>query len=259
RDGHLERADLRQAGLDSTCGWWQSLALADLNGNGRLDLIAGNHGLNSRFRVSTDRPVEMWAGDFDRNGTFEQVFSAYSDEGAYLLPLRHNMLQQFPFLRPQYESYASYRGETITDVFTQEQLDRTVHHRAEQLASIIGWNNGEGRFNTEQLPFRAQLAPIYSILAEDLNGDRIPELLLGGNLHAVQPQMGSYDASYGTVLQQDSYGIYREVPSKVSGFHSPGEIRSIHSLRSGGQNYILTARSNQPLQVFKAANPIVSD
>jgi hypothetical protein len=121
------------------------------------------------------------------------------------------------------------------------------------LASVIGWNDGEGRFTIDPLPFGAQLAPVYAILAEDLDADDVPEILVGGNLYAVRPQAGPYDAGYGTVLRQDTTGTYRTVSSQESGFFSPGEIRAIRSLQHNGQTLILVGRNDDHLQGFRVA------
>jgi len=57
-----------ELGLSQTRGWWNAIAAGDVTGDGRIDLVGGNHGLNSMFRASSEWPVKMWAGDVSRNG-----------------------------------------------------------------------------------------------------------------------------------------------------------------------------------------------
>ena len=255
RSGTLERVEPEAVGLDHSSGWWQSLELADLNGDGALDLVAGNHGLNSRFRATPQQPVELWAGDVNRDGQTEPVFASYRDgDGPYPVALRQNLVQHLPHLRARFPTFADYAGKTVTDVFGGE-LDEAAHYRAEQLASIVAWNDGDGAFRIDSLPFRAQLAPIYAVDVADLDGDEVPEILLGGNLDAASPQAGAYDAGYGVLLRQDSTGSYREVPSYESGFRVPGEIRAIRTLRHDGRLLVLVARSDDSLQVFTMQRP----
>jgi hypothetical protein len=223
-----------------------------LNGDGKLDLIGGNHGLNSRFHATPKQPVELWVGDFDHNGTTSGVLTTYENgKGPYPLALYQNIIKQIPYLRSKYPTFSSYAGKTINDIFTQKQLHNTIHYKAGEFASVIGWNKGNGSFRIDSLPFRAQLAPIYSILAGDLDGDNIPEIYLGGNLSSVKPQTGPYMASYGIVLHQDSTGTYRGIPTSKSGFFVRGEIRSIKSLYSQGKELMFVARNNKRLKIFK--------
>ncbi|MDZ7694087.1 MAG: VCBS repeat-containing protein [Balneolaceae bacterium] len=155
--GMLEEVDA--PGLDSTSGWWNSIVLKDLDGDGDLDFIAGNHGLNSRFEASKTEPAELWSGDFDENGTLEQVLSTKKEGEAYPMALRHDLIEQIPSLEEKYPDYESFAGESVTDIFRGEKLKMATHSQAYQLASVVGWNNGVGAFKITELPMRAQLSP----------------------------------------------------------------------------------------------------
>lgn len=254
--GRLERADPEAVGLGPNRGWWHSVALIDLNGDGALDWVGGNHGLNSRFEAHPERPAQLWAGDFSQNGQLEHILATYNDGGGpYPVALRQNLIQYLPTVRRRYPTFADYAETTVPEMFSAEQLEAAEHYQAEQLATVVGWNDGAGRFRVDSLPFRAQLAPMYGIAAADLDGSGRPALFMGGNLEAVQPQAGPYDASYGVVLRPDSAGTYRAVPSRVSGFLSPGEVRAIQVLRREGPPLILVARNDGRLQAFQGAAP----
>jgi hypothetical protein len=254
RDGRLERAASQVAGLGDTHGWWQHLTLADLDGDGDLDWVGGNHGLNSRFEARPEQPVQMWAGDFNQNGHIEQIIAAYDNGGGpYPVALRQNLIQQLPDLKARYPTFSDYAETRVPQMFRGELLEAAHRYRSEQLASVVGWNDGKGQFRIDSLPFRAQLAPVYGGLAQDVSGDDVPELFLGGNLSAVKPQAGPYMASYGTLLRRNATGDYQAMPSWQSGFSSTGEIRAIRAVESGDRRLILVARSNGPLQAFRVA------
>lgn len=254
RNGTLERADLSSVGLEDTRGWWQSLTLTDLDGDGTLDVVAGNHGLNSRFRARPDQPVRLWAGDMAQNDRIEHVLASYNQGGGpYPVIPRQNLIKYFPHLKEKYPTFEDYAGETVTEVFGEKRLSEAEQYRAEQMASVVGWNDGEGHFRVDSLPFRAQLAPMYGILASDLDGQKGDEILMGGNLTAVKPQAGPYDASYGTVFRQDSTGYYREVTSRGGEFSVSGEIRSIRILEQDDRNLVLIARNDQSLKVYEVS------
>jgi hypothetical protein len=112
-------------------------------------------------------------------------------------------------------------------------------------------NDGSGYFTIKSLPVEAQFSPVYAAEAGDFNSDGNPDLLLGGNLYNVKPEVGRYDASYGSFLIGDGKGSFRNVPAKVSGFRLEGEIRDIMEVSTRNGRLMVIARSNGPLQVFK--------
>jgi hypothetical protein len=255
RDGQLERADRSSLGLEHTRGWWQSVALADLDEDGDVDLVAGNHGLNSRFRARPDEPLRMWAGEFGGEEGIEQVLAVYrGGEGPFPVALRQNLIRRLPYMKARYPTFESYAGETVPDVFDRDVLDEAAHYRAEQMASVVGWNDGSGHLRVDSLPFRAQLAPMYGLLATDVDGRKGPELLMGGNLDAVKPQAGSYDASYGVTLRTDTSRTYREIAAGKSGFAVSGEVRAICALEYGGRKTVLVARNDDSLKAFRVGD-----
>ncbi len=237
-------------GLGMSNGWWNVIKAVDIDQDGDVDLIVGNHGLNSRFKASNDKPVEMYINDFDRNGTVEQIICTYAGEKSYPLVLRHDLMMQIPSLKKKYLKYENYKDQTIKDIFTEEELSNSIVQRAYQLASSIFINQGD-HFTMEPLPAEAQLSTVYAIIVDDFDGDGIVDILLAGNLYGVKPEVGRYDASFGTYLRGIGSGKFAAVSSKKSGFSVDGEVRDIKRIKVGDVNYLLIARNNDSLVVYK--------
>jgi enediyne biosynthesis protein E4 len=239
-----------ELGLSHTTGWWNALAAGDINGNGRMDLIGANHGLNSMFRASSQAPVKMWVGDFSRNGMTEQILSYPKNGRNYPVALRHDLIAEIPALREKYPDYASYAGQTVEEIFTAEELDNATGLSAELLASVVIWNTEQG-MQVEELPPRVQLAPMYGIALEDLTGNGLPEVIIGGNLYDVKPQSGPYDASRGAVLTY-SDGTLNSLPPHHSGIHIQGEIRKIQTFRDVNENlHLIFSLFNDDPLIYK--------
>ena len=238
-----------QLGLSQTAGWWNTVAAGDVTGDGRTDLVVGNHGLNSMFRASAEWPVKMWAGDISRNGMNEQILAVPKDGGYYPVALRHDLLEEVPSLRERFPDYASYAGQSVEQVFSGGELEGIRELRATRLASVLIRNTAEG-MEIDELPTRAQLAPMYGIHLEDLTGDGKAEILLGGNLYDVKPQTGPYDASRGVVLGWVDGQIRSYMPEQ-SGVNITGEIRQFHIIESNGNRYILVGKFDDNISVLR--------
>ena len=234
-----------------TEGWWNCLATGDFDKDGDIDFIAGNHGLNSRFKATADKPVSMYINDFDLNGTVEQIICTYNGEKSYPLALKHDLTKQIPALERKYPKYEMFRDQQITDIFTPEQLKNAIHLDVFNLETTLFMNDGSGNFTARPVPVEAQFSPVFAAETGDYNGDGNPDILLGGNLFNVKPEVGRYDASYGSLLMGDGKGGFRNVPAKVSGFRLDGEVRDILEVSTNNGKLLVVARSNDPLQIFK--------
>ncbi len=243
----------RESGFTNYAGWWNTVQEVDLTGNGYKDYVLGNHGLNSRFKASIDEPVYLYTNDFDGNGTIEHVY-ARSVQGKILpYTLKHEMVAQMPGLKKKYLRYESYNKHSVQEIFTPGQLKDALVMKANFLGSAVVLNSGGRAFTIQELPIEAQITPIYSILADDFDNDGIVDLLLGGNLYEVKPEAGRYDAGYGVFLKGSGNGIFTPVPSRLSGFSVTGAIREMSRISIGSQLYVLVARNNEAVALFKVS------
>jgi len=254
--GHLLETT-SPAGLDSSNGWWNRIRIADIDGDGYPDIIAGNHGLNSRFHASTTTPVCMYTSDFDDNGSVEQIVTCFNGDSSYPMPLRHDLVGVLPYLKKKYLRYADYKQQTMEDIFTKEQLDKAIKLNAYELRTCVFLNNRKGAFIKKILPTEAQLSPVYGIAVSDFDGDGKQDLLLAGNFYQAKPEVGIYDASYGLLLKGDGKGGFSPLPPARSGFFLKGAVRDLVALHTKHHALIIAARNNDKPALFNAGKPII--
>lgn len=271
-----------QVGLAKSDGWWNCVVVDDLNGDGYVDLVAGNWGLNSKLKASESEPVTIYIGDFDNNGRFEQILCYYKPahdqlsttnamqaesiqtlsqttnesqhrkRQSYPLPLRSDLMKQLPSLQQKFPTHADYAGKQITDILTKAQLHKAVVKKAYTFASTIFYGKSDGAFLTQPLPKEAQFSPVYAIMARDFDADGTKDLLLTGNFFDMLPQLGRNDASYGTLLLGDGASGLTAVPMWQSGLSLTGQIRDVVSFKLvNKQEVYIFAKNDERIQVYE--------
>lgn len=238
--------------LPNSSGWWNCLTIADVNGDGHLDLIAGNFGLNSRIKADSAHPAKLYVSDFNKNGQTLCIPVFYKSDGkAYPYNLRSDLVMQIPGLKKKFLRYSSYAGKSIGEIFSEDQLRDAQVLSVVMTQTSVFLNNGKSHFTSYPLPVQAQFSPVFGILVTDLNSDGFQDIFLGGNFFALKPEVGRYDASYGaTFLGNKSNGL-TYIPPAESGLFIKGEVRDIQKIGTSKGDRIIVARNNDSLQVFQ--------
>ncbi|HEX5074284.1 MAG TPA: VCBS repeat-containing protein [Gemmatimonadaceae bacterium] len=241
------------SGLEHSAGWWNRIVAGDFTGDGKVDFIVGNAGLNSRCHASATEPVTMYVKDFGQTGYAEQIVSCFNHGVSYPLVVRDELLKTVPKLASRYPTHKAYATQTVADMFSQSELADAIFKSAETFATSLVRNDGGGKFTLIPLPREAQLAPVYGIFPHDVDGDGVTDLALGGNLDEVRTDIGAMHASYGLVLKGDGRGTFEPIPVTKSGFFVPGQTRDIQRVRTrNGALYVVARNNDRPL-VFRGA------
>ena len=240
-NGSFKQTEL--AGLNKN-GLWNTIKATDLNNDGYPDLVVGNHGTNTRITASVSYPFKMYVNDFDQNGKAEQLFTYQNQDGEFIMAQRNDLLKQLPYLSKQFTDFKTYAGQTLSSIFSEEQLNSSIRKQIDELNSGVFWNNGDGTFTFDAFPIEAQLSSVYAIACIDLNNDSKLDILLGGNQYRAKPEIGISGASQGLVLLQIDNNNFEAMSYKESGIAIDKQIRSIEVIKTRTNTNLLFVRNN---------------
>jgi hypothetical protein len=250
------------SGVHDKTGWWSSILNADFDNDGDEDYIVGNLGNNSFYKASDEHPVAVYSKDFYKQGTTQCVMTLYLKEKAdgalkeFTAHTRDDVVEQLPFLKKRFLTYAAFGKASFDKLFTPEELQHSVKYKANYLSSSFLRNNGNGKFSLEPLPAVAQFSAINSIVADDFDHDGKLDICINTNDFGTDPANGRYDALNGLVLKGNGKGKFEPLTIMQSGIYIPGSGKGLVKLKSSNGDYLLVAGQNKgQLQVFELKKP----
>ena len=243
---HKEPVD----GLENTSGWWFSIEKGDFDHDGDIDFIAGNLGLNYKYKTSEAKPFDVYYGDFDGNGHYDIVLGYYNNDKHYPLRGFSCSSQQIPGLKKQIQKYDLFASLEIDQVYGEATLQNALHYEAKTFASSYIENLGNGCFKVSPLPWQVQCSNINAIKVDDFNGDGHPDALMAGNLFVSEIETPRNDAGTGLLLLGNGNGTFLPVAARESGFFARGDAKKIAVITNKGYRKILVANNNDILQAF---------
>ena len=235
-------------GLADTQGWWNTVIAEDLNGDGKPDLLLGNQGENYKFRPTHEKPLQVFAKDFDRNGT-NDIFLAKMNKDD-LVPVRGKECtsMQMPVISEKFPSYQSFAEADLKDILGKD-MDNALHLTAYNFSSIILINDN-GKFTEKKLPVEAQFSAINSFIVEDFNGDGRKDILIAGNKFDSEVETTPADASQGLLLENLGNFEFKSTPAIESGFFVPYNVKDARLIKLRDGWGVLVSSNDDLLRIF---------
>ena len=233
--------------IPNTSGWWNCVAIQDIDSDGDNDLLCGNLGLNYKFEASAEKPFHCYASDFDNNGTYDIVLAKHSNDR--FLPIRGKVCstEQMPFVSEKFPTFTEYAHADLRDIYG-DKLDSALHLEVNEFRHLLLKNNGSGTFKSSTLPSGTQLSPIYGFIVTDVNGDRNKDIICAGNQYGAEVETTRSDSGTGLILLGSQSGSYQTLAPHQSGFLADQEVRNL-SLLSNGK--VIVANNNSKVGVYQ--------
>ncbi|MUH35225.1 hypothetical protein D9O36_05175 [Zobellia amurskyensis] len=250
KDG-FEKKQLKT--LENTEGWWYSITASDLDGDGDDDYVAGNLGLNYKYKATEKSPFEVYYADFDKNGSNDLALGYYENNTLYPVRGKQCSTEQIPTLKSKFKSYDAFAKASFFEVYSIKNTEDVLHKKANTFASSFFVNNGKGFFEEHRLPNMAQLSSINTIVIKDYNKDGVKDIIVAGNLFSSEVETPRNDAGSGFYMQgflNDS-GDYALNPIHNSGLKFNKDLKDLQPILIEGREFLVGVNNSGPLQIFE--------
>jgi enediyne biosynthesis protein E4 len=244
-----EKAGFSAAGT----GWWTSLAAADFNGDGRMDYVVGNVGLNTPYQASAERPALLYYGEFSAAGQSQLVEAYYEGDRIYPRRSRRDLGASIPSILKRYPRNDYYARATLGEILGEERLTAARRFSATEFRSGVFRSQPDGTFKFEPLPRIAQISPFQGLVAGDLDGDGHADIYAVQNSFSPIPSVGRFDGGLSQMLRGDGLGGFAAIPASESGLVVPGDAKALAmiDLDQDGWPDFLVSRNNGTCLAFR--------
>jgi hypothetical protein len=245
----------RELGLASHKGWWNSVALGDLDGDGRLDIIAGNWGLNSKYEhsYSQEQPLRLAYSDFDKNGVVDIVEYHFDKLTRKMVPERGRSctVNAMPFIGKRNKTFDLFGSRSLEEVYGACLKEGNVLE-VNTLSHTV-FLNRNGKFEARPLPAEAQFAPVFGINVADFNGDGHEDIFVAQNFFASQTETPRCDGGRGLLMLGDGKGGLESIDGRESGLKIYGEQRgsAVADFNQDGRVDLVVSQNGSSTRLFK--------
>jgi hypothetical protein len=248
------------SGISSHVGWWNSIVAGDFNNDGKTDYIAGNLGQNSNYKAKPAQPMTILGKDVDDNGSFDAMIFCYmkAEDGtqkAFPMHTRDDLISQVIGIRKKYPTYRGFGRATMQDLWTVQDKEGALELSATDMNTSFIQNNGGGKFSITPMPLAAQMAPVYGMVAEDIDSDGSLDLVMAGNDFGMEPFTGRHDAFMGLYLKGNGKGGFTEIKMTQSGLCINGDAKGLATVQAAEKVLFVASQNRGSLKVYEKTTP----
>ncbi|MEM9361669.1 MAG: VCBS repeat-containing protein [Bacteroidota bacterium] len=245
------RLSPQETDLDNLSGWWNTIYAEDLDSDGDIDFVLGNHGDNFSYKASSTAPLKLFVNDFDDNGTIEQLFTQNYNGKDVPITLKRELTAQLNSLKKENLKFSDFATKSVDELIDSTIIKKSIIKEVNTTQSIVALNQGGGKFEIKSLPREVQFSCVCDVNCTDINGDGNLDLILGGNNYDFKPQFSRLDASYGGVLLGSGDGNFSWTPHDDSGFYVKGEIKHLSKFKDKtGKEFLFVAINSRVPKVY---------
>ncbi|MBP6182955.1 VCBS repeat-containing protein [Flavobacterium sp.] len=229
-------------------GLWQSVIPFDIDQDGDEDYLVGNWGMNSKFKASKEFPMKMYYDDFDTNGSFETIVAVEKKGQYYTTMGLDELAEQFSgMLKKKFNSYKSFAGKTLEEVFDPKMLEKGTLFEVHNLKS--GYlKNKNGKFTFVPFSNKMQVAPITCFVKSNFDSDAKEEVFAAGNYFGVSPYHSKFDGFSGALIKNEKT-IF--LGNQIGIDLTQKAVRHLDIIKFNGKKYILVTINNKKVELYE--------
>jgi hypothetical protein len=195
-----------------------------------------------------EKPFEVYAKDFDYNGTNDIFLAKYSGDMQVPVRGRECTSQQCPFILQKFPSFLSFAESDLKTILGDE-IESALHYKAHLFSSVILVNNN-GKLTIKKLPLEAQLSTVNCMVINDFDKDGKKDILIAGNKFEVEVETTPADASPGVFLKGLGNFEFKSAKPSESGFFVPYNVKDMKAVTMKNGINILVSSNDDSLRVF---------